>query len=341
MSVIGGDGPIAESAAKCHCISQGHDHTPGACPNIATESDGYCMPCHERAEIEATDANLVPVGDTVQARALPPAYGTGRYGEGPYGGGSSQFVGVEARGEVGSFAPAVDVGLGGVEAKGVAAGFAPNVSPRTGAVTLSSDPPTVGIGRIIEVTDTATAVGTVTPAPIAAVWERPGVDLRALIGTTEQFLLGLKAFAEAEAANAATIDRAHNNPPGLVDQSDILNIEIALAALSILPQKIVEQAPDRATLELIWLGIKAGLRVVAEFGSRFSQLGSRVAANQYVHNVLDSASKSFGNSIGTPQGLVGWATIACTVGYGIAYGPEAEIKFLADLVHAVVSGSGL
>ena len=37
---------------KCRCPSETHGHNAGKCKGIATESDGLCEPCHERAAEE-------------------------------------------------------------------------------------------------------------------------------------------------------------------------------------------------------------------------------------------------------------------------------------------------
>ena len=37
---------------KCQCPSESHGHNAGECNGIATEPDGLCEPCHERAAEE-------------------------------------------------------------------------------------------------------------------------------------------------------------------------------------------------------------------------------------------------------------------------------------------------
>ena len=42
--------------AKCQCQSISHGHKPGDCEQPATEKDGYCKTCHDRALKEALEA---------------------------------------------------------------------------------------------------------------------------------------------------------------------------------------------------------------------------------------------------------------------------------------------
>jgi hypothetical protein len=37
---------------KCRCPSESHGHNAGKCKGIATETDGLCELCHERAAEE-------------------------------------------------------------------------------------------------------------------------------------------------------------------------------------------------------------------------------------------------------------------------------------------------
>jgi hypothetical protein len=41
---------------KCRCQSGNHGHKPGNCEQAATENDGYCKSCHDRAAKESLDA---------------------------------------------------------------------------------------------------------------------------------------------------------------------------------------------------------------------------------------------------------------------------------------------
>jgi len=237
-------------------------------------------------------------------------YGSGDYGAGDYGSGA---LGTEVLGTtpLGS--------LSALPGRARPGGAMPNANGADGIAA------TAGLAA-------GEAYVTGAAVVIPAIWSQHGSKVLAQIEQVDKNLAAFRAFAVSLEDAKFAIKRGHNNPPDLVDapEIDVEALDAAIAALQELRVQVINPNPDQRSLDLIWRTLALGARACGKFASWVAEMGAK-KATQYLDNVFDSATKAFGSSLGTPQGIAAWYVVGC----GIAGDHHKQLMVLVEVVKGV------
>jgi len=185
----------------------------------------------------------------------------------------------------------------------------------------------VGLAGVTALAQVGSLASIVTDGPISPLWSQQGFDDLAVLSRAENDFTALLEFAEMQAEAKGSGDQGHNGPPSLIDapELDVHAVRAALAATRMLRKVVVQNEPDRELLDLLLNALRGGLDAIKKLARWGAELGK-----PYVHNVLESASKS-------PAKAAGWYALI----HAIIYGPNSDINSLVNAVGRVAALFGI